>query len=266
MPADAPIPAPQETDSWYLDPAAARHKAEVNLSCVNRWAAGTDRGRVLKTDLFEEANGDDHLLARLGGAASHVVGIDCMESTATRAARRFSGRNLHCLTADLRALGFRDATFDFILSTSTLDHFDTRREFLDSLAELERILRPGGRMVLVLDNPWNPIYHPLKLVCRWFAPFTLGYTTSRSRFERMLEDLGLRVLDHDYLVHNPRMASTAVFFALRRVLGKRADGPVSLLLRGFNSLGRLPTRPLTACFSVVCVEKVEARALRAAAD
>ncbi len=248
----------EESDSWYLDPAAARQKAALNLDCVNRWAGGAARGLVLKTDLFEEANGDDHVLDRLAGDAAGVVGMDCLQPTVTRAQRRFPGRNLHCLTADLRALAFRDRAFDLILSTSTLDHFDSREEFLDSLAELDRILRPGGRMILVLDNPLNPVYYPLKAFCSRFAPFTLGYTTTRGRFEKDLTALGLEIRDHDYLIHNPRVVSTAAFLLLRRLFGSKADGPVDLLLRAFAKLGKLPTRSLSACFSVVAVEKPEA--------
>jgi hypothetical protein len=74
-----------------------------------------------------------------------------------------------------------------------------------------------------------------------------------------LQALGLRVLGSDYLIHNPRMFSTALFLVLRKVLGRYADRPIAFLLRAFNQLGKLPTRAITACFSVVCVQKTAAQ-------
>jgi hypothetical protein len=57
------------------------------------------------------------------------------------------------------------------------------------------------------------------------------------------------------LIHNPRLVSTALFMALRRTLGRRADGPIRFLLGSFERLGRLPTREYTACFVAVCGRK-----------
>ena len=259
-----PAPRARQSDSWYLDPLVARQKAAVNRACVRRWAAESAHGVVLKTDLFEEANGDDHILADLAAEGSRVVGIDCQPSTVARAARRFHGPALDLTVADLRSLNFADTTFDLIVSTSTLDHFDHRAEFLEALAELNRVLRPGGRMILILDNPLNPTYLPLKWICRWLAPYSLGYSTSRRNFCAALQAMGLEVLGSDYIIHNPRMFSTALFLLLRKTLRGYAGGTIGLLLRAFALLDKLPTRGLTACFSVVSVRKPAAQHVRKA--
>ena len=70
-----------------------------------------------------------------------------------------------------------------------------------------------------------------------------------------LKASGLEVTDTDYLIHNPRVVSTALFLALRKVLGRRADRPVDWLLRAFEVLDRLPTRGITACFVAVRARK-----------
>lgn len=258
-------PPARQSDSWYLDPLVARQKAETNRACVRRWAADSAHGVVLKTDLFEEANGEDHILADLAAEGSRVVGIDCVASTVRRAAKRFRSPDVDLTVADLRALNFADSTFDLIVSTSTLDHFDQRAEFLQALAELHRVLRPGGRMILILDNPLNPTYLPLKWICRWLAPYQLGYATSRSNFCAALQAIGLEVLGSDYVIHNPRMFSTALFLVLRKAAGRRAGRLIAGLLRCFARLDQLPTRGLTACFSVVCVRKPAAQHVRKAA-
>ena len=89
MPPSAASPKARPSDSWYLDPFVARQKAAANRACVRRWGGETARGVVLKTDLFEEANGEDHILADLGADASSVVGMDCIPCTVSRAAARF---------------------------------------------------------------------------------------------------------------------------------------------------------------------------------
>jgi hypothetical protein len=71
----------------------------------------------------------------------------------------------------------------------------------------------------------------------------------------MLEQAGLEVLDSRMLIHNPRLISTILFLALRRLLGRRADGPIAFLLHAFAALERLPTREFTGCFSAVRARK-----------
>jgi hypothetical protein len=77
-----------------------------------------------------------------------------------------------------------------------------------------------------------------------------------------LGEAGLRVEAEDWLVHNPRLLSTALFLVLRRLLGPRADAPIAALLRAFDRLGELPTRRWTACFQAVAARKSEALELR----
>ena len=48
-------------ESWYLDPLVARQKRDKHLALLQAWWNGGS-AMVLKTDLFEEANGYDELL------------------------------------------------------------------------------------------------------------------------------------------------------------------------------------------------------------
>ncbi|MEN6605387.1 MAG: class I SAM-dependent methyltransferase [Bryobacteraceae bacterium] len=244
------------SSSWYLDPLVAAQKREVHLELMRGWSNPSPTARLLKTDLFEEANGNDHILFDIEPAPRRRFGIDLDISTVQCAARRFEqpGAGLFC--CDAKHLAIATGSLDAIVSTSTLDHLASTDELRDALTELARVLRPGGKMVVTLDNPRNPLYWLLRLLSSWGCmPFRLGVTVSRSRLIRMLQQTGLEVLDSRMLIHNPRLVSTVLFLALRRLLGRRADRPIAFLLRAFAALDRLPTREFTGCFSAVRARK-----------
>jgi SAM-dependent methyltransferase len=243
-----------DSASWYLDPVVARQKAEAFLALIDRWRDPDTIGVTLKTDLFEEANGEDALVPRLDPGLA-LIGLDLDLETVCRARRRFADFPLEVLVADLRSLGVRDSAFDLVVSPSTLDHFRTRDELEVSLREIGRVLRPGGIVILILDNPLNPLYHPLRWLAPRVAPYSLGRTLGRRRLSLTLERLGFDVLGHDYAIHNPRGVLTLLNLLLRSLLGGSAERPIRALVRLFATLDRLPTRAFSACFVAVAARK-----------
>ena len=205
-------------------------------------------GLLLKTDLFEEANGADQLLFDLSAQSNTALGVDITIPTVAWARKRCpAGRRILFSAADVRALPLRSDSVDLIVSNSTLDHFDKKEDFIQALRELVRILRPDGCLIVTVDNVLNPLYWPLRWLS-WAAPFRLGYSPSPRTLSRILREAGLTQTGSAQLIHNPRLISTLLFLALRRMLGHRADPPIQALLRAFALLGRLPTRRFTGCF------------------
>jgi SAM-dependent methyltransferase len=83
---------------------------------------------------------------------SEVVGIDLLEANVAVARILFPGlRNLSYQMGDAEKLAFEAASFDGVLCLEAAFHFPDRRRFL---TEVARVLKPGGRFVLV-DFAWR---------------------------------------------------------------------------------------------------------------
>ncbi len=242
--------------TWYLDPLVAVQKGSDHRVLIEQWTAGFPVTSFLKTDAFEEANGDDQLLFDLFPGAARAVCMDVSWTTLGAAARRSRRRSAQFFATDVRRIALPSACMDLVLSTSTLDHFATAADIRVALHEIARVVRPGGLVIVTLDNPQNPLYWALRWASRWpGSPFPLGSTLARERLNRELEIAGLSVEANAFLIHNPRGVSTLLFLGLRGLLGWRADRPIRWLLSLFAGLGRLPTRRFTACFIAALARK-----------
>ena len=87
-------------------------------------------------------------LVRRGWTVSGVDGSPAM----VERARAQLGAAAACLkTADAVALPFADASFDLVTATGVIEYVRDRPA---ALAELARVLRPGGAAVLSIPNPY----------------------------------------------------------------------------------------------------------------
>jgi ubiquinone/menaquinone biosynthesis C-methylase UbiE len=100
-------------------------------------------GRVLEIGAGTGAN-----FAYYGPQASRVVAVEpelgMLAQSRSRAARL--GGRVHLLAAEGEALPFRDGAFDSVLGTLVLCTVDRPAV---ALAEVRRVLRPGGRLLLL---------------------------------------------------------------------------------------------------------------------
>jgi SAM-dependent methyltransferase len=243
--------------NWYLDALAAAQKRDVHLEWIRRNVPlGLRIQSVLKTDLFEEAYGRDELLFSLPLDACLKIGFDVSVATVARAADR--GRDCGCrfINADVRRLPLADKCVDVALSNSTLDHFETEAEIEDSLHERARVLKPGGILMVTLDNPRNLLFILLRAPVRWMGlPFRLGKTLPLRKLLRILDRAGLELQSTGWLIHNPRFLSTLLFLMPRRLFGDRAGPAIRWLLGTFSRFDNLPTRAFTGVFIAACARK-----------
>jgi tRNA (uracil-5-)-methyltransferase TRM9 len=64
--------------------------------------------------------------------------------------------------ADLRQLPYPDACFDWTIAVASLHHIKGYAQQLKALAEMKRVLRPGGEVFITVWNKWQPRF--------WFKP------------------------------------------------------------------------------------------------
>lgn len=237
---------------WVDDGRDAWWRAQsdrVNGRLLEQWLPpGT--GPVLKTDLFDEAV-HEGLWPVLRTLSARPVGFDVSGRVVHAAQRRYP--DMEAAVGDVRCLPFAAASFDTIVSLSTLDHFEVEADLVRALVEMRRVLRPGGRLILTMDNPVNPaialrnalpyrVVHALGLV-----PYYVGVTAGPGRLRRLVGQAGFRVTDARAIVHCPRVLAVPV----GRLLRQAAAGakPAFLdALTAFERLAALPTRFLTGHF------------------
>jgi SAM-dependent methyltransferase len=97
-------------------------------------------------------------LATQVGAHGRVVGVDSQEHLVAdvRAACQERGlAQVETMTASITALPFDDASFDAVLCVNVLEAVEDRER---ALAELCRVLRPQGRVLVAHDDHESAVY------------------------------------------------------------------------------------------------------------
>ncbi|HEY7801262.1 MAG TPA: class I SAM-dependent methyltransferase [Dehalococcoidia bacterium] len=96
--------------------------------------AGCGSGRVFQYQFDEQQR------------PARIVGVDMTDEPAGNRNIDDAGR------ADLAALPFRDATFDIAISSHVAEHLTQPERVFDELA---RVVKPGGRLLILTPNRWH---------------------------------------------------------------------------------------------------------------
>jgi SAM-dependent methyltransferase len=141
--------APRGSAAFFAQVEAARYALEPfipGFADFDRWS-----GR----DVLEVGTGLGTDFVRFGRAGARLTGIDLTQAAVELVHRRLEleGLSAEVRVGDAEALPFADASFDLAYSWGVLHHTpDTKR----ALAEIHRVLRPGGeaRIMLYSRRSW----------------------------------------------------------------------------------------------------------------
>ena len=227
------------------------------IALLTRWSSGWDGGArrpdLLKTDLFDEV-ASRGIVPWLLASGAHVTGIDAAPAIVAAAVARNPG--LEAVVADVRSLPFAEASFDVVFSGSTLDHFESAADIQTALGELRRVLRPGGTLILTLDNPANPLIWlrngPLLRLLRRIGvvPYEVGATLGPRSLERAVRAAGFDVVEMTAVLHCTRAIAVALAGLMER-LSRSWQESFLRHLQTWERLEHWPTRWLTGHYVAV---------------
>jgi SAM-dependent methyltransferase len=139
---------------------------DLELGLIRRYGAGRD--------VFEAGCGTGLLLAEAAQVGRSVMGLDLSRGMLARA----RDRGLRIVQGSLTAVPLPNDSVDLVYSMKVLAHVPPIRE---AVAELARITRPGGHLLLEFYNPRSLRY--LAKVIGGATPITEG-TTDRDVYTR----------------------------------------------------------------------------------
>jgi SAM-dependent methyltransferase len=173
--------------------ASTEYYAQNEQRLFAEHLAPLDGLRILKTDLWDEAK-NTRILAWAASHGARAYGIDISAPTVVQAHASFSdAAPLLAAIGDVRRIPFADASFDAVYSMGTVEHFD---ETEAALAEIVRVMKPGGRAIVGVPNRRDPFLRPLlAALLQAFGLYDYGFEKSYSRgaLREMLERAGLTV-------------------------------------------------------------------------
>ena len=119
------------------------------------------RDNACGRELLEVGCGAGQASVLLAVAGFEVTAVDLSRPALARAVRAggASGATTH-LACSVTALPFADASFDVVSAQEVLEHLP---QPVRALAEMARVVRPGGCLILMGPNLLSPVYSALAL-------------------------------------------------------------------------------------------------------
>ncbi len=123
---------------------------------------------------------------------SKVVGLDLVSGMLARGERRWKYHEgtVFPVQGDSERLPFAAGSFDFITCANSFHHYPNQDQ---AVAEMHRVLKPGGRLLLIdgyRDAPWGWFIYD---VCVTFREGNVHHASSR-RFRELLDRAGFQAV------------------------------------------------------------------------
>jgi arsenite methyltransferase len=131
--------------------------AESFAGVANPFALGALNAGEVVLDLGSGAGTDSLVAAQMVGVEGRVTGIDMtleMLAKARAAVAGMGATNVEFVEGEVERLPFADASFDVVISNGVIDLIPDKDAVY---AEIERVLRPGGRIQIADVTIQNPV-------------------------------------------------------------------------------------------------------------
>jgi SAM-dependent methyltransferase len=241
----------------HYDAMLADHYRNTHLKLLERWTGSQSFSSVLKTDLFAEAVCPSRsftweMLRQFDRLTGIDISCDICGKAKEQALLNAAAYPLETVNCDVRKLPFAGNSFDLVISDSTLDHFALKADIDRALQELMRVVKPGGTLIVTMDNGGNVTEPLFRLwIALGLAPFFIGKTYSMRELCDAIARTGLAVAEKATIVHNPRFFTKLMVTILRKIQPGQADNRIKRLLDYFDSLETKTARYLTAQYIAV---------------
>jgi SAM-dependent methyltransferase len=175
----------------FIGAPSTQYYFECEKTLIETYFPNLQGKKVFKTDLWDEAK-NTKILNWMGSRGARVFGIDIAKPIVqeAKASLAQSESEAGCIISDLRAVGFKDESFDCIYSMGTIEHFP---EYRLALRECYRLLKKGGIAIIGVPNKFDPFLRPLLV---WFLqkmnlyPFGDEKSFGFKELEQVLNDAG----------------------------------------------------------------------------
>jgi ubiquinone/menaquinone biosynthesis C-methylase UbiE len=153
--------------------------------------------------VLEVATGSGEMFRRLVRANGRgaTYGVDLSPNMAARtqraARKKFPAARTHCQAVDARHMPFRSESFDAVYCCYLLELLATE-DIVSTLSEFRRILRPGGKLTLVLIGQNTAVFNAVYKVCGKVAPAFWGRQVEQ-RVPELIDSMRFEIV-HDRTV------------------------------------------------------------------
>jgi ubiquinone/menaquinone biosynthesis C-methylase UbiE len=174
-----------------------RHKAKILLPAL----AAVDIN-ISKLKILDVGCGNGMLHPLISGAVGELHGVDVSELSINLARER--NPTVYYTTYGGEILPYADASFDCTFAICVLHHVPVE-QWVAFLTEMNRVVKPGGLVLLIEHNPLNPATQWVVKTCKFDAN---AHLVNAWTLRRLLKSAGIEHPSVKYVLFTP-FAATA---------------------------------------------------------